>query len=100
MTVADLPSLNSAKISLNSSYLQRSAVNSYFTDSMNWSVLASVIMSQEGGTRDLGKYISIISPNYPKYSLREKCYMVSERETRRHMGSAYPAHEEKTRDTH
>jgi hypothetical protein len=73
MTVADLPLLNSAKISLNSSYLQRSAVNSCFTDSVNRSVLASVVMSQEGGAGYLGKNISEISPKNPKY-----CFYVLE----------------------
>jgi hypothetical protein len=67
MTAADLPSLNLAKISLNLSYFQRSAVKSRFTDSMNWSVLASVVMSQESGAGDVGKNIMEISTKYPKY---------------------------------
>jgi hypothetical protein len=73
MTVADLPLLNSAKISLNSLYLKRSAVNSCFADSMNRSVLASGVMSQEGSAGDLGKNISEISPKYLKY-----CFYVLE----------------------
>jgi hypothetical protein len=69
MTVADLPLLNLTKISLNSSYLQHSALNTRFTDSMNQSVLASIVMSQEGGAGDLGQNISEISPKYCFYVL-------------------------------